>query len=56
MGKFDRKAHKEQKKLKPKRRKDHANFASYEDEQKRNIDILNMVRSSQGSKKVEHSL
>jgi hypothetical protein len=28
MGKFDRKAHQEERKLKVKRRKDHANFSS----------------------------
>ena len=52
MGKFDKKAHKEERKLKQKRRKDHANFNSVQDEIERNMEVFKMVRNLQGSKKL----
>lgn len=52
MGKFDRKAHKEERQHKPKRRKDHSNFSNIQEEVNRNMEILGLVRQAQGSKKV----
>lgn len=37
MGKFDRKAHKEERQAKPKRRKDHCHFGNVSDEVSRNL-------------------
>lgn len=56
MGKFDRKAHEEERKLKPKRKKQHSSFHNVKDEIERNLEIFGLVRNSQGSKKVEHTL
>ncbi len=56
MGRFDKKTHKEERKLKVKRRKEYRNFSNVGEEVERNKDILSMVLRAEGSKKLTHSL
>lgn len=55
VGRFDRKAHDEEREHKVKRRKEYSNFASINDELTRNQEIFDIVRK-QGLKKLQHSL
>jgi hypothetical protein len=55
VGRFDRKAHEEEREHKVKRRKEYSNFASINDELTRNQEIFDIVRK-QGLKKLQHSL
>lgn len=55
VGRFDKKAHEEEREHKVKRRKEYSNFSSIEDEQSRNKEIFDIVKRG-GLKKLQHSL
>jgi hypothetical protein len=55
VGRFDRKAHQDEKPHKVQRRKEYANFPNIEDEVARNKEIFDLVKKS-GLKKLNHSL
>ena len=55
VGRFDRKAHQEEREHKVKRRKEYANFGSIDDELNRNKEIFELVRKG-GLKKLQHPI
>jgi hypothetical protein len=55
VGRFDRKAHQEEKEHKVKRRKEYSNFSTLDEELVRNKEIFELIRKG-GFKKLQHSL
>jgi hypothetical protein len=55
VGRFDRKAHSEERVHKVKRRKEYSNFSSLDEEEIRNKEIFDLVRKG-GVKKLQHPL
>lgn len=55
VGRFDRKAHQEERQHKVKRRKEYANFSSIDEELNRNKEIFEIVRKG-GLKKLQHAI
>jgi hypothetical protein len=55
VGRFDRKAHQEEREHKVKRRKEYSNFSSIDEELSRNREIFELVKKG-GMKKLQHAL
>ncbi|KAL4490809.1 hypothetical protein ABPG72_021863 [Tetrahymena utriculariae] len=53
MGTYDKKAHKDEVKMKPKVRRQNVEFDNRKDEKKRDLDILDFIQKGEGSKKLK---
>jgi len=53
MGVYDKKAHKDEIKMKPKARRQNVEFSSRKDEKRRDLDILTFIQKGEGSKKLK---